>query len=227
MRHLILGIGLLAQTLPAQATTIEFAPDFLISPSQGSPSFTIENLTIVAQSTNTSANGSGNALATIAGFDRADLRAALGDGPGEATASLVNHATFDLVFEEAGDIGLIFGFGINGPISTDPGDISFANWSMLIVVDGVLVGEEQDHRCDNTLGANPDANSCGNFFDFSFGEFPFAVGDDLRLPVSTSMRFDIGVSRAAVAIPEPGAWAMLLLPLAWIGRKAFAVGYGH
>lgn len=223
MRHLILGIGLLVHALPAQATIIEFAPDFFIAPSEGSSSFTIENLTIVAQSTNTSANGSGNALATITGFDRADIRAALGDGPGDASASLTNHATFDLIFDEPGDIGLVFGFGINGPVSTDPGDISFANWSISILVDGVFVGEDQDHRCDNTFGTDSGSNSCGNFFDFSFGEFPFTVGDDLRLPVSTSMRFDIGVSRAAVAIPEPGALAMLLLSLAWIGRKTVAV----
>ena len=222
MRYLVIGLSLLLPALPAKATIIEFAPDFIISPSEGSASFTIENLSIVTQSTTTSASGSGAALATITDFDRADIRAALGDGPGEATASLVNEATFDLAFDEPGDVGLFFGFGINGPISTDPGDNSFASWDISIVVDGVLVGESQAPECIGGVDIGF-GNSCNNFFDFSAGEFPFTVGPDLLLPVTTSMRFDIGVSRAATAVPEPGPMAILLLSIAWIGRKTVAV----
>ena len=222
MRHLICGLCLLLPAaLPAQATIIDFAPDFIIEPFDGSPGFTIENLSIVTQSTSTTLSGSGVASSTITSFDRADIEVSLGAGPGEATASLLNVATFDLVFAAPGDVDIFFGFGINGPISIDPGDDGFAGWDISIVVDEVFVGETQDHLCLNGIDPDPGDNSCGNFFDFSAGPFPFTVGPDLRLPVTTSMRFDIGVSRAA-AVPEPGMLALMLASLVWIGRRRLA-----
>lgn len=215
MRHLIFGLCLLLPALPAQATVIEFAPSLFVAPPEGSSSFTIENFSIVEQSTTTSESGSGSSLATITDYDRADIRVALGDGPGEARASLVNEATFDIVFEEPVEVGLAFGVGINGPISSGLGDISFADWAISIIVGGELFESSQSHRC---VDGAP-SNSCGNFFDSGFRELPFTIGDDLRLTVNTTMIFDIGVSRAAVVVSEPGTLAMLLLSLGWIGRR--------
>lgn len=218
MRHFICVFCLLLPALPAKATIIDFAPNFVIAAIEGSEPFAIENFSIVSQNTTNTASGSGSAVATINDWDSAAIRVDLGAGPGEAEASLVNIATFDLVFEEPVEAGLEVGFGINGPLETDPGDSSFANWDISIDIDGFVLGESQEHRCDNGVAV---IGTCSGFFDNSVGQFPFLVGNDLRLRVTTTMRFDIGVSRAAV-IPEPGALAITLLSLLWIGRRPLA-----
>ncbi len=221
MRHLICALSLLLPALPAlpaKATMIDFAPSFVIAALEGAEPFTIENFSIVSQSTTNSASGSGSAVATINDFDSAEIAVSLGSGPGEAEASLVNIATFDLVFEEPVEVGLEAGFGINGPLQTEPGDSSFANWDISIEIDGPLLAESQQHSCVNGVAV---IGVCSGFFDDSIGQFPFQVGSDLRLRVTTTMRFDIGVSRAGV-VSEPGALAIMLLSLVWIGRRSFA-----
>ncbi len=219
MRRFICACCLLLPALPAHATIIDFAPNFVIDAIEGSEPFNIENLSIVSQSTTNVASGSGSAIATINDWDSAAIRVDLGAGAGEAEASLVNIATFDLVFEEPVEVGLEFGFGINGPLQTDPGDNSFANWDISIDIEGNVLGESQQHQCVNGVAVVGD---CFNFFDSSIGQFPFLIGNDLRLRVTTTMRFDIGVSRAAVAVPAPGGVAIMLLSLLWIGRRSLA-----
>lgn len=216
MRQLIAGMGLFLSALPAQATIIDFSPSFVIEAIGGSSAFTIENLQTLSRSSSTSASGSGSAIATIGDWDQADIQVALGDGPGQATASLVNVTTFDLVFADTSEVGLEAGFGIDGPLQTDPGDTSFANWDISIEIDGPLLAESQEHRCEGGIAV---VGSCLDFFDDSIGQFPFTPNADRRLSVRTSLSFDIGVFRAAAAVPEPGAIAILLLSLAWIGRR--------
>lgn len=225
MRHLVIGLGLLLPALPAQATIIELGPNFFIIQDSG-PSFEIENLALGTPTTDTSVSGSGSAVSIVNDWDDAEIRTELGAGPGEATASLVNTATFDLVFSDPGDVEIAFGFGLDGLgdaglIDTDPGDSSFASWDLFLDVEGFggLIGESQEHQCVDGVAIVGD---CFNFFDFSQTLLVDTLPDDLTLTVSSTMRFDIGVSRAAVAVPAPGALAFLLVSLAWIGRRKFA-----
>ncbi|MEM7046002.1 MAG: hypothetical protein AAF543_24590 [Pseudomonadota bacterium] len=139
MRQLICALCLLLPTMPAHATIIDFLPGFVISNFFGPRNFTIENFSIVSRSTATSANGSGSALAIVNDWNSAEIRVALGDGPGQAQASLTNIATFDLVFDGPDEVGLDAGYGINGPIEIDPGDSGFANYSISIDVDGLVL----------------------------------------------------------------------------------------
>ncbi|MEZ5933723.1 MAG: MYXO-CTERM sorting domain-containing protein [Alphaproteobacteria bacterium] len=229
MRHWILGVGLLLPALPVQATIVELGPNFFINSISG-PSFTIDNFEIVEQSSATSQSGSGFATALIDDWDDAELRTFLLGGPGEATASLTNIATFDLVFDSPGLIELDVGFGLDGiggpgSIDTDPGDNSFASWDMSVSIEGFpdFIGESQEHQC---VGGVPVVGDCVNFFDFSAFPLFTTLTDDLRLTVSTRMRFDIGVSTAAAVVPvsEPGMLTMLLLSLGWLGRRRLAAG---
>ncbi len=226
MRQFIYGLCLLLPALPAHATTIELGPNFYILQEAG-PSFTIDNFEIGTRTTNTSVSGSGSAVSIVDDWDNAEIRASLGTGPGEATASLVNTSTFDLVFDEPGDVFLSFGFGLDGLGSegffiADPGDSLFVSWEMFVDVEGFpgLISYPEFFVCD---GDHTDEFGCFSFFDSSEVGFGGTLTDDLRLSVSTVMRFDIGVSRAAAVVPEPGMLAILLLSLAWVGRRTLVI----
>jgi hypothetical protein len=219
---IICGLCLLLPALPAQATLIELGPIFYID-SLGGPSFTIENFEAGARTTNTSASGSGSAVSVVNDWDRAEIRTTLGTGPGEATASLTNGATFDLVFEGTEEFAFVFGFGLDGlgdagVFSIDPGDTGFASWEMLVGIEGFpqFIDLQQESLCGDD---RPAGSFCFNFFDSSETLFVGLPGDARRLSVSTVMSFDIGVSRAAV-VSEPGALAMILLSLFWIRRAS-------
>ncbi|MEM7044232.1 MAG: hypothetical protein AAF543_15590, partial [Pseudomonadota bacterium] len=139
-------------------------------------------------------------------------------------ASLTNIATFDLVFDGPDEVGLDAGYGINGPIEIDPGDSGFANYSISIDVDGLVLEESNAISCIGDPAS--DIPPCFGFLDDSVGSFPFVPGPDRRLSVSTSMVFDIGVSRAAIAVAEPGALVMMLMSLVWLGRRRLVASRG-
>ncbi|MGI9486548.1 MAG: hypothetical protein ACR2RF_11845 [Geminicoccaceae bacterium] len=215
MQRLIWLIPFVMLSSSVHATLISFNPALgFLELLDDTPPPPIENFTIVTQRVSTSTTGSGRARAELYSWDVGRIEVALGTGPGSASASLLSIATFDLAFASPGLTFVKPFIGINGPFSSDPGDISIASWDIFVDIDGVPpFGDSQTFACANPIESE---RSCGNFFDSNTGLLRIFPGKNLRVPVRTIMRFDL----SAVRVHEPGSWLIIFCAAGWLIRRS-------
>lgn len=214
-----LGVGLKAKLI------VEKSDDFFLVPT----ALGLENLSTVQTAASASSTGSGLATASISNwnagpnqaFISGSISASLGFGPGSAIASILNISTFDLLFPRRGLYEIDTIVFVDGPFEiSGSSDSGFASWDLLLESPNEnfgffgQFGESQDNLCVNDiviLGFR-----CRTFFDFSPGISTVEIGNDLRLPITATVRFDVGVSRT-VTVPEPPVLILLLGAMVWLG----------
>jgi hypothetical protein len=216
----------------AGATSIFLSPNLtlstqaFVSPDLNPVTLAIESLSITDSTSAAISNGSGRASASGGGGGASfggNISVLLGDGPGSAQAKLTSESNFELVFPRPGFYTFFADVEINGSIDIDVGDYGFAGWELFYEFptdDSIgFGGQFGDSFGDRNNPFECNGGGCNFGFDVNTALLSVRIGKDLRLPVISTMFFDIGVSRST-SINEPRTALIVLFGLILLGCNA-------